>query len=97
MRYIFESLFHELVDATHRSAMILFGLMCFLAFLANAGLLFWLIVKKQTFGLARCPKCGRPIACPICEEDEHSKQQRKRRKEQSKRSSAASSRNQEET
>lgn len=46
------------------------GILCFLIFSLNAVLLVWLLVRKSTHGLAKCPKCGRQIACPHCTDDE---------------------------
>lgn len=46
------------------------GVLCLLVFALNAGLLFWLIIRRGSMGLARCPRCGRTIACPHCSEDE---------------------------
>lgn len=65
--------FQRIIEAIQQGTFGFLGLLCFLVFLANAVLLAWLIVKKSSTGLARCPKCGRTIACPHCqhEDDEH--------------------------
>jgi len=63
-------MFPEFLDQLQRSTIGFLGVLCLLVFLLNAGLLAWLIVKKSAHGLARCPKCGRTIACPHCSEDE---------------------------
>lgn len=60
--------FQDIIDAIQKGTFGFLGLMCFLIFVINAVLLAWLIVKKGSTGLARCPKCGRTIACPHCED-----------------------------
>lgn len=62
--------FQRIIEAIQKGTFGFLGLLCFLVFLANAVLLAWLIVKKGSSGLARCPKCGRTIACPHCEEED---------------------------
>ena len=59
----------QFLDDLQRGTVNFLGILCVLAFLLNAVLLVWLLVKKSTHGLARCPKCGRTIACPHCNED----------------------------
>jgi len=60
----------EFLDNLRRGTVTFLGVLCLLVFLLNAVLLVWLIVKQGTHGLARCPRCGRTIACPHCNEDE---------------------------
>jgi hypothetical protein len=64
-----DQLLQDIFDGIRRGTFTFLGLLCFLVFVLNACLLVWLIVKKGAQGLARCPKCGRPIACPHCEDD----------------------------
>jgi hypothetical protein len=61
----------ELLQGLRQGTAVFLSLLCFLAFAVNAGLLVWLIVKKGSSELARCPKCGRNITCPHCVEDEN--------------------------
>lgn len=62
-------IFDELFADIRRGTVVFFGLLCLLAFIANAVLLVWLLVKRGSSELARCPKCGRMIICPHCSED----------------------------
>ena len=61
--------FNDLFADFRRGSVVFLGLLCLLVFLANAGLLVWLLVKRGTSELARCPKCGRMIICPHCSDD----------------------------
>jgi hypothetical protein len=63
-----DQFFDDLLNGVQRSTAIFLGLLCLLVFAVNAGLLVWLIVRKSDHGLVRCPKCGRTIACPHCEQ-----------------------------
>lgn len=65
-----DQLLKDLFDGNRRGTFTFLGVVCFLVFALNAGLLGWLIVKKGAQGLTRCPKCGRPVICPHCEEDD---------------------------
>jgi hypothetical protein len=67
-------MFQQFLDDLQRGTVTFLGVLCVLAFLLNAALLVWLLVKKSTHGLARCPKCGRTIACPHCNDDEAEEQ-----------------------
>ena len=58
------------LENIREGTVIFLGLLCVLVFVANAVLLGWLVVKKSAHGLAKCPRCGRVIACPHCQEDE---------------------------
>ena len=60
----------DLLDELRRGTVNFLGVLCVLVFVLNAVLLVWLIIKKGSHGLARCPKCGRQIACPHCHEDD---------------------------
>ncbi len=60
----------QIIDAIQKGTAGFLGLLCFLVFLANAVLLAWLVMKKGSSTLARCPKCGRTIACPHCQDEE---------------------------
>lgn len=60
----------DLLRGLERSTVLFLGVLCLLVFIVNAGLLAWLVFRKSPHGLARCPKCGRIIACPHCDEDE---------------------------
>jgi hypothetical protein len=62
-------IFDELFADIRRGTVVFFGLLCLLAFIVNAVLLVWLMVRRGTSELARCPKCGRTIICPHCSED----------------------------
>lgn len=64
----------DFLDELRRGTVNFLGVLCVLVFILNAVLLIWLIVKKGSHGLARCPKCGRQIACPHCTEDEASEE-----------------------
>jgi len=61
----------DFLDSLKEGTITFLGLLCFLAFVFNAVLLVYLLMKKSAHGLARCPKCGRVIACPHCTEDEN--------------------------
>jgi len=61
----FDGLLQQLQDSTA----VFLGLLCLLVFLLNAVLLAWLVFKKSAHGLARCPRCGRQIACPHCQDE----------------------------
>jgi hypothetical protein len=63
-------MFRQFLDDLQQGAITFLGVLCVLAFLLNAVLLAWLLVKRSTHGLARCPKCGRTIACPHCADDD---------------------------
>ncbi len=60
----------QLLQDLQKGTVNFLGILCLLVFILNAVLLVWLIVRKSAHGLARCPKCGRTIACPHCSEDE---------------------------
>ena len=64
----------DMIDRIMRSVeqgvVVFLGLLCCLIFAVNAVLLVYLIMRKSSHGLARCPRCGRMIACPHCTEDE---------------------------
>ncbi len=64
----------DLIDRIMRSVeqgvVVFLGLLCCLIFAVNAVLLIYLIMRKSSHGLARCPRCGRMIACPHCAEDD---------------------------
>ena len=60
----------DFLDSLKQPVAVFLGLLCFMAFACNAALLFYLLMKKSAHGLARCPKCGRVIACPHCAEDD---------------------------
>ena len=64
-------MFRQILEDLQRGTVNFLGVLCVLVFLLNAVLLVWLLVKKSAHGLARCPKCGRTIACPHCAEDEN--------------------------
>jgi hypothetical protein len=65
-------IFQNFLDSLKQPVAVFLGLLCFMAFACNAALLFYLLMKKSAHGLARCPKCGRFIACPHCAEDDES-------------------------
>lgn len=71
-----DTMFERLLEGVQEGTALFLGLLCVAVFAANAVLLFVLLMKKGTHGLARCPKCGRVIACPHCEEDEEFPNQR---------------------
>ncbi len=60
----------QFLDDLQKGTVNFLGILCFLIFAVNAVLLVWLIVRKSAHGLAKCPKCGRQIACPHCNDDE---------------------------
>lgn len=60
----------RILEGVREGTALFLGLLCVAVFSVNAVLLFLLLIKKGTHGLTRCPKCGRMIACPHCEEDE---------------------------
>ena len=57
-------------DLNKRGTVSFLGILCFLIFAVNAVLLVWLLIRKSSHGLAKCPKCGRQIACPHCNDDD---------------------------
>jgi hypothetical protein len=59
-----------LIAELERGLTIFLGLLCFLAFLANAILLAYVLYKRGGQNIARCPRCGRPIVCPHCDEED---------------------------
>ena len=63
-------IFQDFLDSLKQPVALFLGLLCFMAFACNAALLFYLLMNKSAHGLARCPKCGRVIACPHCAEDD---------------------------
>ena len=62
----------QFLDNLERGTVSFLGILCFLIFAVNAVLLVWLIVKKSAHGLAKCPRCGRDIACPHCGDEDDS-------------------------
>lgn len=62
--------FDQLIQSFKQGSVLFLGLLCALMFAINAGLLLFLIMRQKEHGLARCPKCGRSIACPHCAEDD---------------------------
>ena len=65
-------MFDEFLQSLEKGTVNFLGILCVLVFILNAVLLVWLMIRKSAHGLARCPKCGRTIACPHCREDEDS-------------------------
>lgn len=63
-------MFQQILDDLQKGTVNFLGVLCFLIFSVNAVLLVWLLVRKSTHGLAKCPKCGRQIVCPHCKDDE---------------------------
>lgn len=59
----------QFLERIGQGTVVFLGLLCVVVFAVNAVLLAYLLVKRGVHGLARCPKCGRTIACPHCEED----------------------------
>lgn len=70
-------MFQQFLNDLQRGTVNFLGVLCVLVFALNAVLLVWLIVKKSAHGLAKCPKCGRQIACPHCMEDEEAEPQKR--------------------
>ncbi len=66
--------FTRILQSVEQGVIVFLGLLCCLIFAINAALLVYLIVRKSSHGLARCPRCGRMIACPHCSEDEDSEE-----------------------
>lgn len=64
-----EQFLHDLLVTVRDGTVSFLGILCFAVFAANAVLLGWLVVRKVGVGLSRCPKCGRQIVCPHCEDD----------------------------
>jgi hypothetical protein len=64
-----QQIFHDLLLTVRDGTVSFLGILCFAVFVANAVLLGWLVARKAGVGLARCPKCGRQILCPHCEDD----------------------------
>lgn len=62
----------RILQSVEQGVVVFLGLLCCLIFAVNAVLLAYLIVRKSSHGLARCPRCGRMIACPHCLEDDGS-------------------------
>ena len=60
----------QFLDDLQKGTVNFLGVLCFLIFCVNAVLLVWLLIKKSPHGLAKCPRCGRVIACPHCNEDD---------------------------
>jgi len=67
-------MFEQFFDDLQKGTVNFLGVLCFLVFAVNAVLLVWLMVRKSTHGLAKCPKCGRVIACPHCSDDDETSQ-----------------------
>lgn len=63
-------LVERVLNGVQEGTALFLGIMCALIFSLNAVLLGWLLMRKAGHGLLRCPRCGRVIACPHCEEDE---------------------------
>lgn len=63
------------LQSLEQGVVVFLGLLCCLIFAVNAVLLAYLIVRKSSHGLVRCPRCGRVIACPHCTEDEAEEQE----------------------
>ncbi len=64
-------LIDRILRSVEQGVVVFLGLLCCLIFAVNAVLLIYLIMRKSSHGLARCPRCGRMIACPHCAEDEN--------------------------
>ena len=67
---MFGGMIDRFLQSLEQGVVVFLGLLCCLIFAVNAVLLAYLIVRKSGHGLARCPRCGRMIACPHCVEDE---------------------------
>ena len=67
---MFGQFLENLLQNVERGVVVFLGLLCCLIFALNAVLLGYLIVRRSGHGLARCPRCGRLIACPHCDEDD---------------------------
>jgi hypothetical protein len=59
----------DMLAQVSRGTVIFLGLLVLLAFVANAVLLIFLLVKRGSTFVARCPKCGRMVICPHCNDD----------------------------
>lgn len=66
---------NRFLQSLEQGVVVFLGLLCCLIFAVNAVLLIYLIMRKSSHGLARCPRCGRMIACPHCVEDEEVEQE----------------------
>ena len=67
-----EQLLDRVMSGVQEGTALFLGILCLLVFCLNAALMVFLIVRKGGHGLAKCPRCGRVIACPHCEEDRES-------------------------
>lgn len=63
----------EIFEGLRKGAGFFLGSLCVLVFVVNAVLLAILLFKKSHHGIARCPKCGRNIECPHCQEEDEKK------------------------
>jgi primosomal protein N' len=63
---VIDQLFQDIKQGT----ILFLGLVCLLTFAANAGVLAWILSKRSSHALVRCPKCGRTVHCPHCADDE---------------------------
>lgn len=68
-----DQVLRQILEGVQEGTALFLGILCLLVFTLNAVLLVVLLIRKGGHGLARCPRCGRVIACPHCEEDEQSR------------------------